>query len=153
MSPLGPDDLVLTASAIGFPPFATLVEAAAVGGFRGVSLWPAETYGRAIDAGLRIEELRSMLDDHGVVVADCEAIVVWAGPNDPGAPYLRAASPQLVYEAANVLGAPTVNAVVIGERSVAFDDVVTVAAAVCNDAAADGVTVGFESRGRRRCAP
>ena len=62
-------------------------------------------------------------------------------------------SPQLVYEAANVLGAPTVNAVVIGERGVAFDDVVTVAAAVCNDAAAHGVTVGFERAGRRRCAP
>ena len=144
MTPLGPDDLVLTASALGFPPFGILVEAAAAGGFAGVSLWPAETYGAALDAGLRVDELRSMLDDHGVVVADCEAIVVWAGANDPGAPYLRASPAEMVYEAANVLGAPTVNSVVIGDRDVAFDEVVEAVATVCDDAAAHGVTVGFE---------
>ena len=77
---LGRDDLVLTASSVGCPPFPTLIEAAVRGGFAGLSLWPPETYGAAIAAGYRVEQLRQMLDDAGVVAYEVDALVAWAGP-------------------------------------------------------------------------
>jgi len=86
---LGRDDLVLTASSVGCPPFPTLIDAAVRGGFAGLSLWPPETYGAALEAGYRAEQLRRMLDDAGVVVHDVDALVAWAGPGDPGEPQLR----------------------------------------------------------------
>src|SRR5882724_10619242 len=72
---LGRADLVLTASSVGCPAFPTLVEAAVHGGFAGLSLWPPETYGAALDSGARAEELRKMLDDAGVVAHDVDALV------------------------------------------------------------------------------
>jgi sugar phosphate isomerase/epimerase len=141
---LGPDDLVLTASSIGLPPFAVLCEAASAGGFAGVSIWPAEGYRAALESGMTVEDLHQLLDEHRLVVHDVDAVVAWAGPNDPGPPYLQAAPAALVYEAAAALGAGQVNAVVVGERGVSHDDLAEAMAVVCDAAAAYGLVVGFE---------
>ena len=84
---LGPGAPVLTSSTLGNPPFRTLVEAAAAGGFEGLSLWPAHSYARARAEGLSDADLRALLADHGLAVNDVDARVAWVGPGDPGPPY------------------------------------------------------------------
>ena len=141
---LGRDDLVLTASSVGCPPFPTLIEAAVRGGFAGLSLWPPETYGAALEAGYRAEELRRMLDDAGLVAHDVDALVAWAGPGDPGEPYLSAAPRAFVLEAAAALGARQANAIIVGERGTSHEAIAEAVDAMCAEAAAVGVRVGIE---------
>jgi sugar phosphate isomerase/epimerase len=141
---LGRDDLVLTASSVGCPPFPTLVDAAVRGGFAGLSLWPPETYGAALEHGYRADDLRGMLDDAGVVAYDVDALVTWAGPNDPGEPYLQAAPRAFVYETAVALGARQANAIVVGERGTSPDAIAEAVDSMCEEAAAFDVRVGIE---------
>jgi sugar phosphate isomerase/epimerase len=141
---LGRDDLVLTASSIGCPPFPILVEAAARGGFAGLSLWPPETYGAALAAGYDAPTLRSMLDDSGLVAWEVDALVAWAGTGDPGEPYLQAAPRAFVYETAAALGARQANAIVVGERGTPTDAIAEAVDAMCDEAAAFDLRVGIE---------
>jgi sugar phosphate isomerase/epimerase len=141
---LGRDDLVLTASSVGCPPFPTLIEAAVRGGFAGLSLWPPETYGAAIAAGYRVEQLRRMLDDAGVVAHEVDALVTWAGPNDPGEPYLQAAPRAFVLDTAGALGVRHANAIVVGERGTMYEAIASAVDAMCAEAAAVNVRVGIE---------
>ena len=141
---LGRDDLVLTASSVGCPPFPTLIEAAVRGGFAALSLWPPETYGAALEAGYDGEQLCRMLDDAGVVAHEVDALVAWAGANDPGEPYLRAAPRAFVLETAAALGAGQANAIVVGERGTSHEAIAEVVDAMCEEAAALGVRVGIE---------
>ncbi len=141
---LGRDDLVLTASSVGCPPFPTLVGAAVHGGFAGLSLWPPETYGAALEAGYRADELRTMLDDAGVVAHEVDALVAWAGPGDPGEPYLRAAPRAFVLDTAAALGARQANAIILGERGTPYEATAEAVDAMCEEATANGVRVGIE---------
>ena len=135
---------MLTASSVGCPPFPTLIEAAVRGGFAGLSLWPPETYGAALDAGYRAEQLRRMLDDAGVVAHDVDALVAWAGPADPGEPYLQAAPRAFVLDTAAALGARQANAILIGERGTSYEAMAEAVDAMCEEAAAVDVRVGIE---------
>jgi sugar phosphate isomerase/epimerase len=141
---LGRDDLVLTASSVGCPPFPTLIEAATRGGFAALSLWPPETYGAALEAGYRAEQLRRMLDDAGVVAHEVDALVAWAGANDPGEPYLRASPRAFVLETAVALGARQANAIVVGERATPHEAIAEAVDAMCEEAAALDVRIGIE---------
>ena len=141
---LGRDDLVLTASSVGCPAFPTLIEAAVRGGFAGLSLWPPETYGAALEAGYRAEQLRAMLDDAGVIAHEVDALVAWAGPGDPGEPYLQAAPRAFVLDTAAALGARQANAIVVGERGTAYEAVAEAVDEMCAEAAAVDVRIGIE---------
>ncbi|MEX1007949.1 MAG: sugar phosphate isomerase/epimerase [Acidimicrobiia bacterium] len=141
---LGRDDLVLTASSVGCPPFPTLVEAAVHGGFAGLSLWPPETYGAALEAGYRALDLRAMLDDANVVAYEVDALVAWAGPGDPGEPYLQAAPRAFVLDTAAALGARQSNAIIVGERGTSHEAIAEVVDGMCEEAATFGVRVGIE---------
>jgi len=66
MRVIPPGSLVLTGSTLGNPPFRVLVEAAAAGGFAGLSLWPRPSYHRARSEGLSDRELRAMLEPFDV---------------------------------------------------------------------------------------
>jgi len=108
---LPPGALVLTGSSLGSPPFRELVEAAAAGGFAGLSLWPAASYQRARAEGLADADLRALLADHGLAVADVDARVAWVGPGDPGPPYREEPSERELFDAAEALGASACNAI------------------------------------------
>ena len=144
MPGLGPDDLVLTASSIGGPPFRVLCEAARAGGFAGLSLWPAPVADEARATGLTDDDRRELLAEHALVVHDVDAVVGWAGPGDPGPPYLQEAPASLVHEVAVALGAGQVNAVLVGPKGTTHEALAEAVAAVCDRAAAHGLRVGFE---------
>jgi sugar phosphate isomerase/epimerase len=141
---LGPDDLVLTSSSIGCPSFPVMVAAAAGAGFAGLSLWPPETYAVARREGFTPEQLRALLDDAGVIAYEVDALVTWAGPNDPGEPYLRAAPRAFVLEAAGALGAHQANAIVVGERGTSAEAIADAVDALCDAAEGAGVRVAVE---------
>jgi sugar phosphate isomerase/epimerase len=141
---LGRDDLVLTSSSIGCPPFPLMVAAAARAGFAGLSLWPPETYAVARREGSTPAQLRALLDDAGVVAHEVDALVTWAGANDPGEPYLRAAPRAFVLETAAALGAHQANAIVVGERGTSAPEIADAVDALCGEAERAGVRVGVE---------
>lgn len=84
---LGPDDLVLCCGTVQRADFLELVEVAAAAGFRGISLQP-HLYQRARKSGLSDADMRHLLDDHGVEIAELDALASWlpGGPDREGLP-------------------------------------------------------------------
>lgn len=126
---LGPEDLVLSSGVIGNPAAPELVRAAQAGGYRGLALWP----GAYRDANWN--EMRSRFDDAGLVVQDLDAIVVWAGPDDPGGPYYEEAIEHEVYAMADVLRPRGVNVLLHGSGDLSEQLAAEAFAGVCDRAA------------------
>jgi sugar phosphate isomerase/epimerase len=82
---MGPDDLVLCSGTLprGVP-YAERLAAASKAGFAAISLWGRD-YRAARAEGLTDHDLRSMLDDHGLVVAEVDPAWWWP----PGAADIR----------------------------------------------------------------
>jgi len=150
-SPLGPDDLIITASTLGMPSFPDLVAAAVAGGFAGLSVWPEGVYTRARAEGLSDATMRALLTDAGVVVQDVDAAVAWVGAGDPGPPYLEEPDRDTLFAAARALGASFVNVLLVGRPGAATDpaDLAAAFAGVCDEAATHGLvaTLEFTYRG------
>lgn len=149
---LGPESLVLTGSSLGNPPFRLLCEAAAAGGFVGLSLWPALTWKRARDAGHSDAELRAMLADHGLVANDVDARIAWVGPDDPGPPYREEPSEAVLFAAAEALGARCCNVLFASASPISresatpeqLDAAAEVFATLCDRAAQHGLVLTLE---------
>jgi 4-hydroxyphenylpyruvate dioxygenase len=144
--------LVLTGSSLGSPPFRELVEAAAGGGFAGLSLWPVPSYQRARSEGWSDAELRALLADHGLAVNDVDARIAWVGAGDPGPPYREEPSERELFDAAEALGAGACNVLLVGPHPVSrapgaptpVDAAAEVFARICGRAAARGLVVYLE---------
>jgi sugar phosphate isomerase/epimerase len=141
---LGPDDLVITGSTLGNPPFADLVAAAAGAGFAGISLWPEYTYARAVAEGRSPADLRAMVADAGLVVNDVEAVICWVGPDDPGPPYYEEPTEALLFETAEAFGARSTNVLLAGAPGVSIDECAAVFAGICDRAAEHELVGTFE---------
>jgi sugar phosphate isomerase/epimerase len=141
---LGPDDLLVTASTLGHPPFQSLLEAAAAGGFSGLSIWPVHTYKSALESGLRPAELRRMLEDHGLEVNDVDALVCTGDPSDSGAGGMGKDAEGLLFEAGEQLGARFVNVVMMASGPLSIDRGAEVFSGVCERAAEHGLTPYLE---------
>jgi sugar phosphate isomerase/epimerase len=93
---LGPNDLSLCCGTIRNADFRQLAEAAGANGYRAISLWP-HLYLNARAQGLSDSDLRSILQDNGVEVAELDPLCNWI----PGcvAPSERGAMRPAFYEA------------------------------------------------------
>ena len=140
---LGPRDLVLSSGAIENPPAEGLVDAASAGGYRGIALWPG-AYHPSYRAGSDLYELRARCDAAGVVIHDLDAIVVWAGPDDPGPPYYEEALEREVHEMAATLGVEGVNLLLHSKPGTSLDAASAAFAAACDRAAEHGLKVHLE---------
>jgi sugar phosphate isomerase/epimerase len=141
---LGPDDLLITASTLGNPPFRDLLEAAAAGGFAGLSIWPIPVYREALDSGLRPAELRGMLGDYGLVVNDVDALVCTGDPSDPGGGGMGRAAEEFLFEAGEQLGARFINVVIMASKPISIETGAEVFSGVCERAAEYGLTPYLE---------
>jgi len=149
---LGPGSLVLTGSSLGNPPFRVLAEAAASGGFAGLSLWPAATWRRARAEGHSDADLRALLSDLGLVVNDVDAAIAWFGPGDPGPPYREEPGEHELFAAAEALGARCCNVLLVAGSVVSrepgsaglIDAAAESFAGVCDRAARHGLTATLE---------
>jgi sugar phosphate isomerase/epimerase len=146
---LGPDDLVLCAGTLAAAPLEARIPAAAAAGFTGVSLF-LDDVARFRSGGGSDADLRGLLEDHGLAVAELDPLMSWV----PGAGLAGGASPEgegffrhgeaEFFAAADALGARSVNAVVFAARPVPEDALVEAFARLCDRAAEHGLLVHLE---------
>jgi len=148
---MGPDDLVLCAGTLrrGVP-FAERLRAAVAGGFSWVSLWGRD-YAAARADGLADADLRAMLDDHGLAVAEVDPAWWWL----PGAAEVHL-SPEFdteevfafgedeLFAVAEAVGARSLNAVDVFGGTWSVDDAAEAFAGLCARAAEHGLLVHIE---------
>jgi len=139
--PLGPDDLVLCAGTIPHASLRERVAAARAGGFAGISL-RVRDYTRARDEeGLSEDDVRALLDEHEVAVAELEVLSDWR----PGAPVGRKqARADEVLEVAAAVGARSISVVEGPGEPIAVEPAAEAFAELCDRAAPLGLLLHFE---------
>jgi sugar phosphate isomerase/epimerase len=146
---LGAGDLVLCAGTVAQGDFASKAAAAAAGGFRGLSFFLAD-YQNARAAGHGDAELRRMLDDHGLAVAEMDVLLSWVpgstqrddGPPDDAA--IGGGSEDDFFRAAAALRARSINAAALVDTSADLDAIADAFAALCERAAEHELLVHLE---------
>jgi sugar phosphate isomerase/epimerase len=120
-------------------PIADRVAAAAAAGIAGIGLYVGD-WERLAAEGMTMPQLRRLLDEHGVVLAEVEAIPIWIDEGEAGARCRRFLD--LAWQLADHFGARYLQ--VIGP----YDQPLPVAAkrfaAVCDRAGQYGMKVGLE---------
>ena len=140
---LGPGDLILSSGAIENPYAEVLVEAALAGGYAGIALWPGAYHPRH-RPGVDLLELKRRCEDAGVAIHDLDAMVVWAGPDDPGGPYYEEARDSDVLEMARLLEVDGINLLVHSDPPASMAQATEAFAAACDRAAELGLKVHLE---------
>ncbi len=141
---LGPDDLILTGSSLGHPPFDTLVSAAAAAGFAGLSLWPHTSLLPERAAGRAAAELRRVLADAGLVVNDIDAITLPIGGEETAGTGLGGLSEFEFLSAGEALGARYCNVIMSSQGALDVDRAAERFAALCARAEGHGLRCYLE---------
>lgn len=141
---LGPDHLVITGATLGNPPFRSIIEAAAAGGFDGVSISPTRAYFPAKEAGLTPADMRSIAKTNGIAINDVDAVIVWDGSNKPPAFLSNPVSEAKIFEAGEALEAPFVNVAFGGDGPTPTEQATEIFAGVCKRAKEHGLRPHLE---------
>jgi sugar phosphate isomerase/epimerase len=139
---LGPDDLVLHAGTLRMASVAEKCAAALAGGFRALTLWPSDLE-RARGDGLGFADVRRMIADHGLVVADLDALLCWL-PGEEIPPGVPAAPEEDFYVIAERVGGRSLNVVQGFGTHVDLDRAAEALAGVCDRAREHGLLVTLE---------
>jgi len=140
LATLGRDDLVLCAGTIPHASFAERLAAAQAGGFAGISL-RVRDHTRARADGLSDADMRSMLGDHGVAVAEIEVLNAWR----PGVRVGRSApSADEVFAVAQAVGARSICVVEGPGEAPPVAELATIFGKLCDRAADAGLLLHFE---------
>jgi len=150
---LGAGDLVLCAGTLPRgTSFHERVEAAVAGGFAGISIWGRD-YWAARSDGLTDADMRALLDDNGLLVAELDPAWWWlpgAGdigrtirPEDDAEEVFRYGEDDL-FRIADAVGARSVNAVDVFGGDWNSDDAASAFAGLCDRAADHGLLVHLE---------
>jgi len=148
---LGPDDLVLCSGTLPRDiSFRERIDAAIAGGFRGVSMWGRD-YERARADGLSDADMRLLLDENGLEVAELDPAWWWL----PGAADVHISDDadtmrvfryreDAMFAIAEVLGARSLNATDVFGGPWGVDEAAAAFAALCDRAAEHGLVVHLE---------
>lgn len=135
---LGPDDLVLSHFSLErHHPFADRVAAAAAAGFAGIGFFVGD-YLRLKSEGHDPRDLRAMVDDHGICVAELEVARGWSDPDPTQRDMLEPA----LWEMAEVFEPRYLQA--IGPHAGSVADAAEGFGRLCDDAADHDLLVGIE---------
>lgn len=150
---LGPGDLVLCSGTLPRDvPFRQRLGAATAAGFAGISLWGRDYWGARAE-GLDDREIRSLLDDNGLAVAELDPAWWWLpGAADIGASIPASVDDQQVFaygedemfRIAEVVGARSINAVDVFGGDWSLDEAAAAFAALADRAAEHGLLVHVE---------
>ncbi len=138
---LSADDLVLCAGTLMDAEFSQLCRAAEAGGFQAITLWPQHVR-RARAAGLTPADLRQMLSDSGLEVADLDPLLTWL-PDEPVPPGDWAEESEF-YAIADVVGARSLNLAQGFGRHVELERAADAFGSVCDRAGEQGLLVTLE---------
>jgi sugar phosphate isomerase/epimerase len=142
--------LVLCSGTLPFDtPFESRIEAAAAGGFDGLSLWMRDVE-RARAAGSRDSDIRAMFADRGVHIAELDPVWSWLPGADVDVP--RSQDPFGVLQPkvddflrlADTIGGSSLNACDIMGGDWTIDDAAEAFAVLCDRAADHGLLVHLE---------
>jgi sugar phosphate isomerase/epimerase len=143
-------DLVFCAGNALHVPFLERLGPARAAGYRGVSLQPGE-WDRLAAAGMSAAELRSRVADHGLEIAELDAITTWLPahvPPDSFAPgfarALRTYTPDRLIPMAAAIGARSLTVVEFYGAKFGLDQAAEAFARICELAAGHGVLVHLE---------
>ena len=139
-STLGPEDLVLCAGTIPHASFGERVAAARDGGFAAISL-RVRDHARAREDGLSDGDMRALLADHGVAVAEIEVLNAWR----PGVRVGRSApTADEVFAVADAVGARSICVVEGPGEPPPIAIAAEIFGALCDRAADAGMLLHFE---------
>ena len=124
-----------------FGGFDERVAAASKAGFAGIGLYAPEYERLRDEEGRSAADLRAQVEDHGLVVAEIEALKGWSSPPGPEADACREME-GLAYEMADEFGCRYFQAVAPAEGDPV--ELAPAFAALCDRAAAHGLLVGIE---------
>ena len=148
---LGQDDLVLCSGTLprGVP-WRERVEAAAAGGFSGISLWGRDYWG-AREEGFDDADIRSLLHDYGLSVAELDPAWWWLPGADAVTIPVEADTEEVfrydereLFRIADAVGARSLNAVDVFGGAWSTDDAAEAFAGLCDRAAEHGLLVHIE---------
>jgi sugar phosphate isomerase/epimerase len=143
------NDLCLCCGTIETADFSQLVQAAAAGGFRSISI-RSQHYQAAREAGLSDRDMRLMLEEHGLVITEFDPLVKWLPKELLGfdvdalrMPYLTATE-DTFFRIAEALGGRHINAIQIFGPKLETDVYAEHFARLCDHAAGHGLKVSLE---------
>lgn len=139
---LGPADLVLCAGTLQKASLVERAAAAVAGGFRGLSLF-ASDYRRARADGLSDADLRALLADHALEIAELDPLITWL-PGAVSAIPLFDATEDEFYAIRDAIGARSINAIVFTPEPVPDAELAESFAALCERSAAHEMLVHLE---------
>jgi sugar phosphate isomerase/epimerase len=143
---LGPNDLVLCSGTLLQASFQQLLAAAGAGDFQGITLWP-HCYQQAHAQGLSDADLRAMLSDSGLVVADLDPLLTWLPAEAELArkhAVVGVSEEHEFYAIAEALGARSLNVAQGFGQTVDLDAAAEALAGVCDRAAEHGLLITLE---------
>jgi sugar phosphate isomerase/epimerase len=148
---LGPEDIVLCSGTLAQGvSFRERVAAAAAGGFAGISLWARDYWLARDDDELSDADIRALLDDNGLAVAELDGVWSWTpgadrtfSPEHDPAAFFRYKEDDL-YRIGDAVGARSVNAVDVFGGEWGVDDAAEAFAALCDRAAEHGLLAHLE---------
>jgi len=150
MADLGPDDTVLCTATMGFGPLRDFAEAAGAAGFTAISLAGGD-YKSARRAGLADADIRALLADNNLRIAELDGVVDWLHPlperqgggYDLDIPFFGHSQEEFL-AMADALGARSITAVDPFERTAPMERMVEAFARLCDRAAEHGLLVHLE---------
>jgi sugar phosphate isomerase/epimerase len=139
---LASDQLVLCAGTLRAASLAEKCAAAVAGGFGALTLWPSDV-ARARREGLGLADIRRMIADHGLVVADLDPLLRWL-PGEEIPRGVEAASEAEFYAIAEGVGGRSLNVAQGFGAQVDLDRAAEALAGVCDRAREHGLLVTLE---------
>ena len=134
------DDLVLCSGTLRAASLAEKCAAAVAGGFSALTLWPSDV-ARAQREGLAPGDVKRLIADHGLAVADLDALLVWL-PGEQYPPGLPGEAE--FYAIADAIGGRSLNVAQGFGASVDLDRAAEALAGVCDRAREHGLLVTLE---------
>jgi sugar phosphate isomerase/epimerase len=138
----GSDQLVLCSGTLRAASLVEKCAAAVAGGFDALTLWPSDAK-RARSEGLGLADVRRMIADHGLAVADLDPLLRWL-PGEEIPAGVDAASEAEFYAIAEGVGARSLNVVQGFGARIDLDRAAEALAGVCDRAREHGLLVTLE---------
>jgi sugar phosphate isomerase/epimerase len=142
-------DLVLCAGTLMSTPFVERLAPARDSGFRGVSMQPMDVAAFMVD-GHSPADLVRVLDDHGLALAEFDAITTWDDDHDPPEAWgpegaaMKAGTPENLVPLAAAVGARSISIVEYYGIDLGVDRAAAAFARTCDLAAEHGLLVTLE---------
>ena len=140
------EDLVLCAGSALQTPFTERLRLAAASGFAGLSMWESDYLGARAE-GYSDADLRGALADHGIEIAELDALTRWLPGDDDAvrSDWATGFEEKDFYAIADAIGARSINVVDLGAlRTISVEMAAEAFAGVCDRAREHGLLVHLE---------